>query len=75
MANLMSTGILSNNPKTNAFNARSRLHPTGPAIAHMIREGDPRLAELSKIGGVIREHMPGVIRLGMKAKAIHEGAA
>ncbi len=75
MANLMSTGILSNNPKTNEFNARSRLHPTGPAIAKMMREGDPRLASMSKIGDVIRDNMPGVIKLGMKAKAIHEGAA
>lgn len=75
MANLMSTGILSNNPKTNEFNARSRLHPTGPAIAKMMREGDPRLAGLSKIGDVVRDNMPGVIALGMKAKAIHEKAA
>jgi hypothetical protein len=72
MSNLMSTGILSSNPKTNEFNARSRLHPTGPAIAKMMREGDPRLAGLSKVGEVIRENMPGVIRLGMKAKALHE---
>lgn len=75
MANLMSTGILSNNPKTNAFNARSRLHPTGPAIAKMMAEGDPRLAGLSKIGEKIRANMPGVIKLGMKAKAIHEQQA
>ncbi|MDJ0642121.1 MAG: NAD(P)-binding protein [Erythrobacter sp.] len=75
MANLMSTGILSNNPKTNEFNARSRLHPTGPAIAKMMREGDPRLAAMSKIGDMIRANMPGVVKLGMKAKAIHEGAA
>ena len=74
MANLISTGILSNNPKTNEFNARSRLHPTGPAIAKMMREGDPRLAEMSKIGDIIRDTMPGVIKLGMAAKAIHEGA-
>ncbi|MEM7781583.1 MAG: hypothetical protein AAF697_14440, partial [Pseudomonadota bacterium] len=72
MANLISVGTLSNNPKTNEFNARSRLHPTGPAIAKMMREGDPRLAKLSNIGDVIRENMPGVIALGMKAKAIHE---
>ncbi len=73
MANLMSAGILSNNPKTNDFNNRSRLHPTGPAIAKMMREGDPRLAGLSKIGDLVRDNMPGVIKLGMKAKAIHEG--
>ncbi|MCK0127294.1 NAD(P)-binding protein [Erythrobacter sp. F6033] len=72
MANLMSTAILSNNEKTNAFNARSRLHPTGPAVAEMIANNDPRLAELSKVGPKIQANMPGVIKLGMAAKAIHE---
>lgn len=74
MANLFSVGILSQNEKTSAFNARSRLHPTGPAVARMIREGDPRLAALAKVGPAINANMPGVIRLGMAAKAIHEGA-
>ena len=73
MANLMSTAILSNNEKTNAFNARSRLHPTGPAIARLAKEGSPKLAELSKVGETVQAHMPGVIKLGMAAKAIHEG--
>jgi hypothetical protein len=72
MANLMSTAILSGNEKTNAFNARSRLHPTGPAVARMIAENDPRLAKLAAIGPAIKANMPGVIRLGMAAKAIHE---
>ena len=72
MANLMSTAILSGNEKTNAFNARSRLHPTGPAVAKMIAEGDPRLAALSEVGPKIQANMPGVIKLGMAAKAIHE---
>lgn len=73
MANLMSTAILSGNEKTNAFNAKSRLHPTGPAIARMMAEGDPRLAGLADIGPKIQSMMPGVIKLGMAAKAIHEG--
>lgn len=75
MANLMSTGILSNNPKTNAWNAKSRLHPTGPAVAEMMAKGDPRLAALSKVAPAIQKLMPGVIKLGMQAKAIHEGVA
>lgn len=75
MSNLMSTAILSGNEKTNAFNARSRLHPTGPAIAKMMAEGDPRLAKFADVGKKIRDNMPGVIALGMKAKAIHEGEA
>lgn len=72
MANLMSTAILSGNQKTNAFNAKSRLHPTGPAVAEMIAKGDPRLAALSQVGPKIQVNMPGVIKLGMAAKAIHE---
>ena len=72
MANLMSTAILANNPKVNAWNAQARLHSTGPAIAQMVATGDPRLAELGKVGPQIRALMPGVIKLGMAAKAIHE---
>ena len=72
MANLMSTAILSGNEKTNAWNAKSRLHPTGPAIAQMMKVQDPRLAKLAKVGPKIQQHMPGVIKLGMAAKAIHE---
>ncbi|MGB3470438.1 MAG: NAD(P)-binding protein [Erythrobacter sp.] len=74
MANLMSTAILSANEKVNAFNARSRLHPTGPAVARMMKEGDPRLAKLAGIGGTIKANMPGVIKLGMAARAAHEAA-
>ena len=72
MANLMSTAILSANEKVNAWNAKSRLHPTGPAIAKMMAEGDPRLAALGEVGPKIQANMPHVIRLGMAAKAIHE---
>ncbi|MDJ0979288.1 MAG: NAD(P)-binding protein [Erythrobacter sp.] len=74
MANLMSTAILSGNEKVNAWNAKSRLHPTGPAVARMIKEGDPRLAKLATIGDTIKANMPGVIRLGMAAKEIHENS-
>ena len=72
MANLMSTAILSGNEKTNAWNAKSRLHPTGPAVAKMMAENDPRLASLAEIGPKIQANMPGVIKLGMAAKVIHE---
>lgn len=74
MANLMSTAILSGNEKVNAWNAKSRLHPTGPAIARMMKEGDPRLAKLATIGATIKANMPGVIRLGMAARDIHESS-
>ncbi|MEM6584138.1 MAG: NAD(P)-binding protein [Pseudomonadota bacterium] len=74
MANLMSTAILAGNEKINAWNAKSRLHPTGPAVARMMKEGDPRLAKLATIGDTIKANMPGVIKLGMAAKAIHESS-
>lgn len=72
MANLVSTGLLGQNPKTNAFNAHSRLHPTGPEIARLIAQGSPKLARLQEVGKTIAENMPGVIRLGMQAQALHE---
>jgi NAD(P)-binding Rossmann-like domain len=74
MVNLFSDDILGRNEKINAFNARSRLHPTGPAIAKMMATGDPQLAALAKVGPTIEANMAGVIRLGMAAKAIHEGS-
>ncbi|MDP5103781.1 MAG: NAD(P)-binding protein [Erythrobacter sp.] len=74
MANLLSGAMLSANPKTEAFNARSRLHPTGPEIARLKAERSPRLAALAKVGEAIRANLPGVIKLGMAAKAIHESS-
>jgi hypothetical protein len=41
----------------------------------MMANGDPRLAELSKVGPKIQANMPGVIKLGMAAKAIHEASS
>ncbi|MEO1488345.1 MAG: hypothetical protein AAFR88_02750, partial [Pseudomonadota bacterium] len=72
MSNLMSTAILSANEKVSAWNAKSRLHPVGPAVTRMMKEQDPRLAQLAKLGPKIKQHMPDVVRLGMAAKAIHE---
>ncbi|MEO1731777.1 MAG: NAD(P)-binding protein [Pseudomonadota bacterium] len=72
LSNLISTAILAGNEKVNAWNAKSRLHPTGPAVARMMEEGDARLMKLAGIGDVIKSNMPGVMKLGMAAKAIHE---
>ena len=38
----------------------------------MMKVQDPRLSELAKAGPKIQRHMPGVIKLGMAAKTIHE---
>ena len=72
MANLLSGAMLSANPKTESFNARSRLHPTGPEIAKLKAERSPRLAALAPAAEAIRANLPGVLKLGMAAKALHE---
>ncbi len=72
MVNLMSTGTLAANEKTDAFNARSRLHPTGPAVAQMIANNDPKLSILQNFRETLQNCLPGVVKLGMAAKAIHE---
>jgi hypothetical protein len=72
MANLMATAIMSANPMLDAFNARSRLHPTAPEIARLAAERSPRLAALAHVGDTIKANLPKVIQLGMAAKALHE---
>jgi hypothetical protein len=72
MANLLSGAMLSANPKTESFNARSRLHPTGPEIARLKATRSPRLAALAPVAEAIRANLPGVVKLGMAAKALHE---
>ncbi|MEP3050617.1 MAG: NAD(P)-binding protein [Erythrobacter sp.] len=73
LANMRSTGLLMQNAKTNAWNARSRLHPTGPAIAKLAAENSPMLAAMADVGKTVKECMPGVMELGLKAFAIHNG--
>jgi NAD(P)-binding Rossmann-like domain len=72
MMNLLSAGMLASNPKTEGFNARSRLHPTAPEIARLKAERSPRLAALAPVAEAIKANLPGVIKLGMAAKALHE---
>jgi hypothetical protein len=72
MANLLSAGMLASNPKTEGFNARSRLHPTGPEIDRLKAERSPRLAALAPVAEAIRANLPGVVKLGMAAKALHD---
>jgi hypothetical protein len=75
LSNLRSTGLLSQNEKTNAFNARSRLHPTGPTIAKLTAEKSPRLAALAHVGKIVNDSMPGIMQLGMKAFAEHNATS
>ncbi|MBI1402343.1 MAG: hypothetical protein GC147_03915 [Porphyrobacter sp.] len=72
MANLMANGIHAGNAKISAFNRRCRLHLGAPAIAALTAQGHPGLAAFADLGEVIRTNMPGVMRLGMQAREIHE---
>lgn len=75
LSNMQSTGLLSANEKVTAWNNKSRLHPTGPAIVKLAQEGSPMLAALGQIGPAVSECMPGVIKLGMKAFAEHNATS
>ena len=72
MANFMSTGLLSQNPKVSAWHAKSRLHPTGPAVAKLAAEGSPKLAAMGGFVSAIQTCMPGIMALGQSALKIHE---
>lgn len=74
LANIRSAGLLSQNAKVNAWNAKSRLHPTGPAIAKLSAEGSPKLQAMGKVVKAIGECMPGIIKLGQAAREIHRNA-
>ncbi|MEL7446997.1 MAG: NAD(P)-binding protein [Pseudomonadota bacterium] len=73
-ANLRSTGLLAANEKVSAWNSKSRLHPTGPAIAKLSAEKSPMLAALSEVGPTVKECMPGIMKLGMAAYAEHNAS-
>jgi hypothetical protein len=73
MMNMMNRGTWSQTPAIADWLAKSRLDPTGPTVARMIAAGDPRLAALSGFRPAVMAAMPDVIRLGMAAKAIHDG--
>jgi hypothetical protein len=72
LANLRSTGLLSQNAKVSAWNAKSRLHPTGPAVAKLAAEGSPKLAAMGNLVSAIPQTMPGITKLGLKAYAEHQ---
>ncbi|WP_285711388.1 NAD(P)-binding protein [Erythrobacter oryzae] len=73
MMNLMNRGTWTQTPEIAAWLAKSRLDPTGPTIARMSAARDPRLAALGGFREAVMAAMPDVIRLGMAAKALHDG--
>ncbi|MFM7404092.1 MAG: NAD(P)-binding protein [Erythrobacter sp.] len=75
MMNLMNRGSWMQTPEIAAWLAKSRLDPTGPTISRMMASGDPRLQALGALRSVVKDAMPGVIRLGMAAKALHEAGS
>lgn len=74
MINTMNRGAWSQNDGIMAFLARSRLDLTTPTIAKMMAENSPKLAKLQEFREAAEQCMPAMIKLGMKAKAIHEAS-
>ena len=70
---MMNRGAWSQSPEIGKFLARSRLDFGGPMLARLIAEDSPKLAVLGKFQKAIAKHMLDMVRLGMQAKAIHEG--
>lgn len=73
MVTMMNRGAWSQSPQIGKFLSQSRLDFGGPMLARLIAEGSPKLAVLGKFQQAIARHMPDMVRLGMQAKAVHEG--
>ena len=69
---MMNRGSWMQDEQLSAWMSRSRLDMTGPTFAKMAAEGSPKLAKFANVSNVMKENMPGLIKLGMAAKAIHE---
>ncbi len=73
MVTMMNRGAWSQSPEIGKFLSQSRLDFGGPTLAKLVAEGSPKLAALGKFQQAIAKHMPDMIRLGLAAKAVHEG--
>ena len=72
LVTMMNRGAWSQNDQISAWLAKSRLDLGGPTIARLIAENSPKLAILGEFQQASAECMPDVVRLGMKARAIHD---
>jgi hypothetical protein len=69
---MMNRGAWSQNDQISAWLSKSRLDLGGPTITKLIAENSPKLAILGEFQQAIAECMPDVVRIGMKARAIHD---
>ncbi|NNC58965.1 MAG: NAD(P)-binding protein [Erythrobacter sp.] len=72
MVNMMNRGAWAQNPDIMAWLAASRLDLATGTIARLMAENSPKLAKLQEFRDAVQECMPGLIKLGMQAKAVHE---
>ena len=73
MVNMLNRGAWARNPDVMKFLSTSRLDVVTGTIAKMMAENSPKLAKLQEFRETAAECMPALIRLGVQAKAIHEG--
>lgn len=69
---MMNRGAWSQDEKLSAWLASSRLDLTGPTLTKMAAEGSPKLAQFAGVRQTMQDNMPGLIKLGMAGKAVHE---
>jgi hypothetical protein len=69
---MMNRGAWSQNDQISAWLSKSRLDLGGPTSTKLIAENSPKLAILGEFQQAIAECMPDVVRIGMKARAIHD---
>ncbi len=75
LVTMMNRGAWAQDPKISAWLAKSRLDLATPVIAKLAAENSPKLAIIGKFQQAIAQHMPDLVKLGMKAKEIHEAKA
>jgi hypothetical protein len=74
LMSMMNRGKWTQDPMISAWLAKSRLDLTSGLIAKLVADNSPKLAILGKFRQAASECMPSVVKLGMQAKAVHEGA-
>lgn len=73
MLTMKNRGAWSQNAAVSAFLARSRLDPTASTMAALAAKQSPKLQAVGRMMATMPDALPHLIRLGTKAKAIHEG--
>lgn len=69
---MMNRGAWMQDEKLSAWLSKSRLDMVASTIASLAAKNSPKLALFANVQRVMRDNMPGLIKLGMQAKAIHE---